>query len=123
MILGFHLLPERKCNECTDRKKVAWGCTAAPKEKLTFDGEVMDRCPLRPALDHTNAVNDLLWYYSNFNKKGVLPEPGGLLDQPAVMLEVFRVFDGAVATVDSYERAKREAEAAKARNRPRRGRR
>jgi hypothetical protein len=44
-------------------------------------------------------MNDIFWWYGNF-KKGLLPVDGGLLDQPALMMEQFRVIDGAVASIE-----------------------
>lgn len=42
---------------------------------------------------------------------GALPDPGGLLDQPALLMEALQIMDGALAEIEAEERD----EAAKAR--------
>jgi hypothetical protein len=92
-------------------QKVARGCEEPARSQITLDGVKLERCPRRLFLDHTHDINELLWYYSAY-KRGQLPSPGGLLDQPALMMEAFRVIDGAMSTV--------EAELSKERDKPKR---
>lgn len=73
-----------------------------------------------PGTEEEASVSELLWYYSNY-KRGQLPEAGGLLDQSAYMMTMFRIIDGAVGTIERHHQEKAEREARIAANRGQRG--
>lgn len=68
------------------------------------------RCPLRPTLDRPAFYQRLFWLYGNYTR-GILPEDGGLSNQPALLVEAFEVLDAA------YSEAKDIMEAAENRKR------
>lgn len=67
-----------------------------------------------PGTEEEASVSELLWYYSCY-KRGQLPEPGGLLDQSAHLMTMFRIIDGAVATIERHQQEKAQQEANRAR--------
>lgn len=74
---------------------------------MTIGGIETFRCPLRLFLDAPGDMTELLWYYNRY-KQGMLPEVGGLDDQPAVLMAQFRVIDMAAATIENAQRAEQE---------------
>ena len=84
-----------------------WGCDKPAKQKVYLEGELLLRCPKREFLNNPEDISELLWYYSSF-KKGVLPDRGGLLDQPAKMMECFKVIDNAIGTVEAQKNAEQQ---------------
>lgn len=73
---------------------------------------------MRLFLDNPDDIGDLIWYYSNY-KRGQLPLEGGLLDQPARMMDAFKVIDGANATLTAVRKTEQEAQARAASRRQR----
>lgn len=72
----------------------------------------LTRCPKRlfmPGSEDEDGVSELLWYYANY-KRGVLPDQGGLLDQSGHLMQLFRIIDGAVATIERYQQEELEKE-------------
>ena len=70
------------------------GCDAPSiVAQFTFDGEELKRCPLRivtrEAVEATKA--------HGYVQAGLLPEPGGVLDQPAVFLRAMEFVSGLMA--------------------------
>lgn len=105
-MLVLNLLPERDCAKCSARQKSEWGCTKKAPIPLLFDGEDTFRCPrrvLHPDEGNTTGLSDVFWYYGRY-KSGLLPEPGGLNDQSAMLMQQFRVIDAAYAEVEQAER-------------------
>lgn len=100
------LLPEWDCETCTAAQKVARGCEAPARQRLELDGEVVTRCPRRPLLDTPQWLDELFWLYSNYTK-GILPDGGTLLTNPAKLVDAFRVLSGAIALAET-ERDERE---------------
>lgn len=87
---------------CTDRQKVAWGCNGGAREKAVMDGKALDTCPRRPFMqgdEDYDGISEVLWYYAAY-KRGQTPDAGGLQDQPGMLLDLFRVIDGAVGTIE-----------------------
>ena len=98
---------------CTARQKVAWGCEGNAKDKIEIDRELQTTCPLRPFMPgdkDRDGISDVLWYYAAY-KRGQLPDFGGLQDQPGMLMDIFRVIDGAVGTIeaDQQEELKKNA--------------
>jgi hypothetical protein len=63
---------------------------------------VLDRCPRRLLLDQPQDVAEVFWWYQNY-RRGLLPVDGGLLDQPALLMECFSVIDSAIATYEAEQ--------------------
>lgn len=82
---------------------------------------MLTRCPLRLFLDNPDDMGELAWYYAAY-KRGQLPEEGGLLDQPAKMMDAFRVIDAANVTLEEQDRKEQEAKAAAEARKARQGR-
>ena len=80
------------------------GCDGLPTLKTEIEGQLLTRCPKRLFLDHPDDMSEVLWYYSNY-KRGLLPVAGGLLDQPALLMEMFKVIDSAMNAIE-IERSK-----------------
>jgi hypothetical protein len=94
------LLPQWDCQTCTAVQKVKRGCTEDATHPVEMDGEKQLRCPRRLLLDKPEFVTEIWWLYSKY-VEGILPEHGGLYDQPAKFLAVMRVLDSARAAADS----------------------
>ncbi len=54
------------------------------------------RCPMRPMLEAPDDYTEVLWWYGKF-QDGHLQEDGGMLSQPALMMQMFRAIEGAHA--------------------------
>ncbi len=80
---------------------------------LIIDGEEHRRCPRRPILEDPGHYADIFYLYRQ-SKEGYLPEDGGLSNQPAKLMELFRETDAALRKVEQH---KEEQEAAKRRRR------
>ncbi|KRW94358.1 hypothetical protein AQY21_20730 [Paracoccus sp. MKU1] len=80
---------------------------------MLFDGRETRRCPrrvLHPDEGNTSGLADLFWYYGRY-KCGFLPEHGGLNDQCAKLMQMFRVIDEANAACDAKEHEERTRQA------------
>lgn len=66
----------------------------------------MVRCPRRPLLDRPDYFQELFWLYSNYSE-GILPQKGGLDDQPSKLMASIRVLKG---TQEEAQREKTEAD-------------
>lgn len=73
-----------------------WGCERDAALPLTVDGEDIFRCPRRPILEEPVYFSAVFRAYGDY-QRGILPENGGVLDQPARLLQSFRVIDEAAA--------------------------
>lgn len=102
------LLPEWQCETCTALQKEMRGCTEEATKPVELDGEKQLRCPRRILLDEPRYISEVWWLYSKY-VDGILPEHGGLYDQPAKFLAVVRLLDGAksAATSEKEEQDKR----------------
>lgn len=96
------LLPEWECHTCTEAQKESRGCIAPATQPAEFDGVKLTRCPRRPLLDQYRYFSELFWLHSNYSN-GILPESGGLEDQPHKLM----------ASIRTLIRARQEAEAEK----------
>jgi len=108
-------MPERNCASC--KKQTEWGCeaerypsteedpAAMPDQNgkwwgwknpahipLTFDGEETYACPRQDVRRRGAEWGQILLYYG-FYQKGHLPMAGGVTDQSAKAMEVFRILD------------------------------
>lgn len=96
-MVAIELLPERDCETCTTAKQNRWGCAGAdagqpPDYPVLFEREPIMRCPRRPILDDPDGIGEVLWSWQD-RGKGYLPNPGGMGDQPAKLVQAWRVVD------------------------------
>jgi len=84
------LLPEWECHTCTEELQAK------------FNDRLLARCPRRPLLDRPTYFTELFWLYSNYSN-GILPESGGLDDQPHKLM----------ASIRTLIRARQDAESEK----------
>ena len=80
---------------------------------LIIDGEEQRRCPRRPILEDPGYYADIFYLYRQ-SKAGYLSEDGGLSNQPAKLMELFREIETAQYKIEQH---KEEQEAAKRRRR------
>lgn len=107
------LFPERECSTCTSTQKRERGCETDSPLPPTLDGQLYFRCPLRGFREDPLGFSDLFRAYG-WAQKGVMPEPGGYLDQPVRLLRLMETVEKAVH--DGHE-AKRERETVRQRSR------
>lgn len=105
--MAVELLPERNCATCTARQKIQWGCEGDAKLPIELDGEEQTTCPRRPILDDPALYEELFWLYRSY-AKGMLPEEGSILSQPAKLVQAISIMD---LTLDGVNAHKRETEA------------
>lgn len=78
---------DRECHSCDEEQQRRRGCkeeTSDPTQWFTFDDETtIKRCPLT-VLD-TRAVEVVQMH--GYAQLGLLPEPGGVLQQPSTFLQ------------------------------------
>lgn len=110
-MLAQALLPKYKCQTCGPELKRERGCDSKPRYPISLDGEDLQRCPLRPYLDDPGAHNELMALYGWY-RRGLLPDPGTMLDQSASLVEAFLVVDAAVRDAER-ERAERDKQSRK----------
>lgn len=75
------------CQNCNEELKKSRGCNSKPFPPFLFDGEELDRCPIRLIWPST------MWYIemqSYFEDK-FLPFPGSIAQQPAIILDAFSI--------------------------------
>lgn len=99
------LLPDWQCSTCTANQKLARGCETDAKQPVELDGEKLKRCPRRMLLDQPIYAGEIWWLYSRYSD-GMLPEHGGLYDQPAKYLAVVRLLETVRAAADSENEQK-----------------
>jgi len=66
--------------------------------------EAVEKCPIchgDPALLGAYRIWEL---YTAWRRFEVLPEAGGYLDQPAIVMRAFRIFDSEVRRIEAYNR-------------------
>ena len=97
------LMPERRCFDCSAKKKEEWGCTTDAALPLEFDGQQTYRCPARVFLDHGQFIGACFDAYRNYNK-GFLPYDGGTGSQPNKLMQAIGVIDSALSEVAAERR-------------------
>jgi len=86
------------CHDCNETQKKFRGCNSTPVQPYLVDGKPLDRCPAKII---PQEVNEYIRYYSYY-KKGHLFFPGGIMKQPAKLLQIFDIFES--AEVDNREK-------------------
>jgi hypothetical protein len=104
------LLPEWDCKTCTSRQKELRGCVTEAERPLELDGEQLLRCPRRLALDEPKLLNEVFWFYKNYDR-GILPEEGNLLSQPAKLMRMIAIVDEAKMAAQAEQRETEERRA------------
>lgn len=111
---GWEILSEKKwrCEACVsstiEAQRDVKGCKGGKKYRLA--DYIAKAC-----IGNFYHPSVFLWYraYSAF-KRGVLPESGGLMEQPAKWLEIFQMFENLES--EAEEKARRQAEQKAAKN-------
>jgi hypothetical protein len=67
----------------------------------------MFRCPRRPIKDNPDLYRELFRTYKAY-AKGMLPEAGGLQNQPAALMESFSIIDGTLAEIEHQKNKARD---------------
>jgi hypothetical protein len=101
------------CRECQSRKMyLARGCNFFPE---TIRGDIEYRlakdisCEACPLSYGKPEHQQYMRYYNLFTAHGVLPEPGGLLDQQNLFLEFVNVVDSTKSAVERQLAAEAKA--------------
>lgn len=81
--------------DATTRELMGCDKPVEPGNEWEFMGYKFDRCPAF-YFDDPLFVADAMQIY-NWREKGVLPYPGALVDQPAIILEVCDLMDQLIA--------------------------
>ncbi len=102
---GLVLYPERQCETCVPMQQVMWGCEADVSIPLVVEGIEYRRCPMRPWLDHRDAVQRTMYFY-RFYRNHQYPDPGTFFDQSARYLRLMEIVDTAFAAADEVKRAR-----------------
>lgn len=97
------------CHTCRPPQKAARGCTSKPAQPLKLLGEVLDRCPMRGYYEDPVGYNALFQRY-RWMKEGCLADPGTILDQSAVFVELSNVITMAADEASQEGRRKQEEE-------------
>lgn len=77
---------------------------------MLLDGENITTCPKRAYCDHFRELDPVLERYT-WAQKGHWPEPGLWPDQPAVLIECFRIIDTALHDAEEVKERQRKAAA------------
>ena len=114
------LLPDWRCDKCTVSMKKVRGCQSESMTATLLGSETLTRCPRSFIFDHPREFHRLTGLWTNY-EKGFLPEPGGIEDQQAQIMEALMIYDRAVQEARSDYRAANKGGGGKP-GAPRRGR-
>jgi hypothetical protein len=93
------------CHECTEVQRNWRGCTEeVPETEFVIDGVPLKRCPLKLL---SSITIRFIHFYSYF-QKGFLPNPGGVLDQPHKLIEVFNYLGSFILRKEREEQKEKE---------------
>lgn len=100
------LLRSHDCATADPATRQMMGCDSPVEEGLEWEclGLRFDRCPAFYETD-PDFVKDAMQIY-NWREKGILPFPGALVDQPAIVLEVCSFLDVLVTERQNQELAR-----------------
>lgn len=75
------------CQNCNEELKKSRGCDSKPLFPFIFEGEELERCPIKLVWPQT------LWYIemNNYFEDTFLPFPGSIAQQPAIILDAFSI--------------------------------
>lgn len=106
-------LTDLDCSTCTASQKIARGCTAKARAPEIIGGEEFHRCPRSPLLEDPEYFSEVFWGHQQF-KKGMLPEEGALLSQPAKLMELYFTIDRTRNWCEREKEKRQKADAARA---------
>lgn len=82
------------CQKCSTNKRKSYGCENETKEPfLLIDGEGIRRCPRKLITKQSAEYIKFYGYY----EKGYLPNAGGILEQPAKLMDAITVIENMLA--------------------------
>lgn len=79
------------CHDCNEHQKKFRGCNGKPIQPYLIDGKPADRCIAKMLPPE---VKTYIKYYEYY-KKGLLPFPGSVAQQPAKLLDIFDILESA----------------------------
>jgi len=91
------------CRNCLSGKKTQCEFEIPGQETWELNGEEYQGCPFKIV---TRQSADFIRAF-NFYGLGVLPNPGGWLDQPAKMLDAFEVIGKEIRKIEAEKTRKR----------------
>ncbi len=77
------------CQKCTEEQKKWRGCNGGAKQPYIIDGIEVEFCPVKLINPMTYKYLEYYHYY----KQNLLPFGGTILNQPAKLLDIFRILD------------------------------
>jgi hypothetical protein len=101
VVLALQIFKDRRCSTCTEKEHKKFGCDTDVRP-FYFDGEKINRCPLRPYKDDPGYYSELFKLYS-FREKNVMAEVGGFYDQPNFYVEAMSEMDSALNDVQDVK--------------------
>jgi len=84
------------CHNCNDRERKYRGCNGEPEQPYYLDNVKLKRCPLKLVHPGTFQYFDYYKYY----RKGFLPFPGTINNQPGKLLDVFSIIENEEAKIE-----------------------
>ncbi len=79
------------CHNCNEGQKEFRGCFGKPKQPYLIDGKPADRCVAKLLPPE---IKIYIRYYEHY-KKGHLPFPGSVSEQPIKLLDIFDILESA----------------------------
>lgn len=79
------------CHNCNEHQKKFRGCNDKPVQPYMIDGKPADRCVAKLLPPQ---MKEYIRYYEYY-KKGFLPFPGSLSEQPSKLLDIFDILESA----------------------------
>ena len=93
------------CRDCNDGQKMYRGCNGDSKLKYPYGDTVLDVCPVKMLRPETMAY---IKFY-NWYKKGFLPAPGTVLQQPYKLMKIFDIIEDAEIGVEAERNERMQA--------------
>jgi len=84
--VNYYSLDCQNCNETLQKYR---GCNGKPTNPYIFDGKELERCPIKLISPVTNWILESYWFF----KKGFLPLSGSYLEQPAKLIEAWKIIN------------------------------
>lgn len=79
------------CHECNKYQKEFRGCFGKPKQPYLIDGKPVDKCVAKLLPPE---IKTYIRYYQCY-KKGFLPFPGSVAQQPTKLMDIFDILESA----------------------------
>ena len=75
------------CQDCNAAAQKYRGCNGEPTHPYIFEGEPLDRCPVKLISPISTWILNSYWFF----KQGFLPFTGTHLDQPVKLTEAWKI--------------------------------